>query len=424
MTKLLYSYSMNATGTLLQRARRVYRKLFSIEEFERSDVLPWVFGVLLVGFLMLANTLIDTDTITIQGVLNNSSVCWPWFPNCDSWHFLVGYPDGYSQRLAFALVLGILVGCVYSIWKKDWTTAHALLMIVYLFFIFLVYVMEGRSGLRYGDHLVVLTTVVLFFRNKVFYLGFTLVLLYFFGGLSKLNEGWLTGSRFLWSDSGLPLIPRGATMFATNVIVVMELLGSWLLLAKSSAMRISVLCFFIIFHIYTIIFTGFTYSVVALPLLLLLFSQERRERMPDRLQVGASLFLGTLFVLQITHFFIPGDMRITREGGMYAFDSFSSSNECRSYVTHVYRDGTTREWVRKGNGGCDPYAQLSRIQRECEFATPKPVRIAWKFDQSVNGEPYLRIVDVPNACVLTYNAFLHNEWIRLDPEIRKQPEQK
>ena len=410
---------MKEEGTRQERAVRAYRNLFSIEEFEESFVLQWAFGVLLVGFLMLANTLIEAHTITVQGVLDGSFVCWPWFPNCADWHFLVGYPEGYSQRLAFALVLGLLVACAHSIWKKDWTVAHALLLVVYLFYVFVIYVLEGRGELKYGDNLMVLATVALFFKNKVFYLGLTMVMMYFFGGISKLNEGWIMGTRFLGTET-LPLIPRSATMFATNVVLVMELLGSWLLLSRAAAVRVPVLFFFLVLHVYIVMFTELTYAVIALPLLLLLFSNSSIERRPQRLQWGAVCFLGALFVLQLIHFLIPGNVIETREGDMYTFRSFAADFECRSIETHIFSDGTTQEFVRTSAGTgipCYPYAQLFAIRRRCELAGVLAARIAWKFDLYINGAPYLRIVDAPNACVLTFNAFAHNDWIQLHPEV-------
>jgi hypothetical protein len=64
---------------------------------------------------------------------------------------------------------------------------------------------------------------------------------------------------------------------------------------------------------------------------------------------------------------------------------------------------------------CDPYDSLVQIRNE--FCSDTSVtRVEWKFDHSINGDPFLRIVDEQNACDLEYTTFRHNAWIKTEYE--------
>ena len=66
---------------------------------------------------------------------------------------------------------------------------------------------------------------------------------------------------------------------------------------------------------------------------------------------------------------------------------------------------------------CDPYEVYFRLKQTCK-RFPEIGRIEWKFDHSINGGPFYRIVEEKNVCNLDYKSFKHNEWIKL-PEKAK-----
>jgi hypothetical protein len=392
------------------RLKRTYRNAFSVDEFEQSAILPWIFGTLLIGLLMLVNTLSTNLAITVQGVQNGTSVCWPWFPSCADWHLLVASPEGNSQALAFAILFALLVVSAMAVWKRNWTMAHVAATLVYAFLFAFIYIIEGRSELNYGDRLMVLAGVLLFFPHKLFFLKLSFVLLYVFAGLGKLNDGWF-GGLFFTGDNALPLIPEILTTPLATWVVFMELIGAWMLLVHDQRFRLPTLAFFCIFHVYTILYSGLSFSVIALPLLIFLFGEHGLPPAPRTRILLPVLLLAILTLLQFVHFVIPGDVRFTQEGGMYAFHSFAAKHDCRSRITYVHSDGAVVERVVTNSGRCDPYTRLSRIKSVCARTDIRSV--AWQFDHSVNGSPFYRMVDVSDACSLSYKSFSHNEWISL-----------
>jgi hypothetical protein len=72
---------------------------------------------------------------------------------------------------------------------------------------------------------------------------------------------------------------------------------------------------------------------------------------------------------------------------------------------------------------CNPYTYWFTLKQYCE-KKENVDRIAWTFDHSINGDPFLRIVDEQNVCNLEYKPFSHNDWIKRhsdNPEIIGTP---
>jgi hypothetical protein len=63
---------------------------------------------------------------------------------------------------------------------------------------------------------------------------------------------------------------------------------------------------------------------------------------------------------------------------------------------------------------CDPYTFWKRYQWMCE--SKRAERVAMRFDHSINGSPFYRIVDVPDMCSLEYSTFGKNSWIQEPPQ--------
>src|SRR6185437_8868018 len=78
-----------------------------------------------------------------------------------------------------------------------------------------------------------------------------------------------------------------------------------------------------------------------------------------------------------------------------------------------YQDGTEKPGSvssDRAQDRCDPYTYWYTLNQMCQ-RDPSIESVRWTFDHSVNGGPFYRIVDVPNACALTYKPFGHNAWI-------------
>ena len=97
-----------------------------------------------------------------------------------------------------------------------------------------------------------------------------------------------------------------------------------------------------------------------------------------------------------------------------------------STITEHFENGDTNTRVQTNavaRNRCNPYNYMFLIRQRCEEDVE---RIAWHFDHSINGDPFLRIVDVENACDLEYKPFSRNSWIKShedEPEVIGLPVQ-
>ena len=126
-------------------------------------------------------------------------------------------------------------------------------------------------------------------------------------------------------------------------------------------------------------------------------------------------------VITLGHFFLSNKLYSNRFKSplqkIKILDSLLYDTHCITLSTKkiVLDSGEIRNLVwenKKAMSACDPYEEWYKIKRWCDLE--KVTNIEWTYDHSLNGAPYRRIVDVKNACELTYHPFSHNEWIRED----------
>jgi hypothetical protein len=135
-----------------------------------------------------------------------------------------------------------------------------------------------------------------------------------------------------------------------------------------------------------------------------------------------------MFCAQMAPIFVYGDEKLTMEANRYGLYMFEANHQCVSTTTIIYTDG--REVPSKGESAnsmhrCDPYKEWFRLHVMC-MRDPFIAGIRWTYDHSINGGPFLRIVDASNACALTYTALGHNDWIKTEydnPEVVGYPVQ-
>ena len=155
-----------------------------------------------------------------------------------------------------------------------------------------------------------------------------------------------------------------------------------------------------------------------LPLIIRFGLFYREVRVPlDKKSVFGWLFMMFLLLCQlIPVVFIPGDHKMTLEGNKYGLYMFEANHQCVSRFVISYTNGTTETRYKDSSSArhrCDPYRYWFPMKQMCMRASGDIAvdSISWKFDHSINGEPFYRIVDQKDICTLEYNAFTHNEWI-------------
>jgi len=209
----------------------------------------------------------------------------------------------------------------------------------------------------------------------------------------------------------------------------MEIVGAWFLFSKNWALQRLAIFFFVVFHLYSGLLVGFRYPTTVLPTLFILFGPFYRHiRVPlNKKAIAGWLLVTALFPLQFISNIIPGDEKLTLEGNKYGLYMFEANHQCISNVTVVSSVGTEENSRRESESSrsrCNPYRYWFRIKQQCEAVKKLEGRIKWTLDHSINGGPFLRIVDEQDICELAYKALGRNEWIKTekdDPEVIGYP---
>jgi len=198
--------------------------------------------------------------------------------------------------------------------------------------------------------------------------------------------------------------------------MVLEIGIVWLLFSGNRNVRMTVLAILILFHLYSIIYVGYLYPTIALLMVLALFYFDDKSEMNDlpngRYWIGGAILSVFVFIHAIP-FAIEGNARLTGEGNRYGMYMFETNYQCDAQAVLYFNDGSTRDERSEtffSNRRCDPYAYWFFFKNT--FCTEDNLdRVSWTHDVSLNGGPFVRIVDEPDACSLSYNSINHNKWI-------------
>lgn len=420
----VHYFSMQHLSTIFSSSRferaflRVYRSIFSIHEIEEQPILQWVFGATLLSYFLAFHAWINSTAITLDTFARGQHLCWPYFQSCGEWYFLRALPYGYSQTFLYMCLFGTLVLTVYLMQRREWTLAHMLLTLSFLWHFLVAFVFTFSLAGNYDYYLAGFGFILLFIPHKEFFLKITLVLFYFLSTAAKIHETWILGTYFSALKTGLPLFPDWSIPFWTNGIIAMEMVGAWFLLARPSFIQKAVFVFFVIFHLYSGLLVEYRYPATVLPTLVILFGAfyTYTPTPLDRRSIAGWLFVLLLFIAQALPHLIYGDEKLTMEGNKFGLYMFDANHQCISNMEAQFKDGTSqifRDETTSARARCDPYRYFFRIKTVCE-RDARVERISWTLDHSVNGGPFFRIVEEVDACQLQYRSFVHNPWIKTE----------
>ncbi len=395
------------------------RYAFSIHEFGQNSILRWALGALVLGYFSAFFLWIGNSATTAEAVARGTYACWPYFQDCAWLYVLQALPFGYSQTLLYMALFASLVAAVYWMAEEKWVYAHAALLPAFLWHAFVTFVLTEVLAGNYDYYLFVYGLIILFLPHKLYFLKLALVFFYVLSTIAKLHETWILGTYFSSLATGLPLFPDWSIPIWTNFVIFMEMVGAWFLLSRHALLQRTVFAFFVAFHLYSGILVEYRYPTTVLPMLLILFGPWYRHTPTplDRRAIPGFVLLGALLVTQLIPVMIPGDQKLTLEGNKYGLYMFDANHQCVSSGTFHFTDGSSRDFRDESYSArnrCDPYRYWFRLNTVC--AEGGVERIAWTFDHSINGRPFLRIVDAADACALSYKPFSHNEWIRTETE--------
>lgn len=398
-----------------------YRKIFAIEEIESSRTLQMVFFFLFIGFYYGIHDLFFRDLgIRIPPGSFPTQACPEYFQGCHRLYFLPPKYESWAYSVFFTGVFTLLAGSLILGVRKMWTEAHMLLVIPFFVKMFFNLFLSANVSIPFEiDHLFP-CFIFLFSHKKKINLQFLFVILYFLSGIVKLHQSWIAGTYFSSLAMGLPLFPDAMIPVVTNIVVLMEIVGVWLLFSQKKFIRKSIFVLLIIFHVYSCLFVGFRYPMQFLPFILILFSDDEIPLpRPSKL---AWLAVTILFLMNLFPFLIGPDHKRTFEGRALALNMFDSNRQSKTTEIINYRDGKTETKITGTSSSVErltPYTVWFRIQQLCK--RPEVEKVSWNMLSSMNGGPFTTLVDEDNACLLSYHFWKKNEWIRYDSDIKGYP---
>lgn len=398
------------------------------QEFEHNKVLQFALGALIFNYFIIFSGWITRSTASLEAITYKTYVCPAYFQSCADWYFLSSLPYGYSQSIFYMGMFALLLWAIYLLTERKWHEVQLVLIVPFLWHSLTIFFLSALKGGNYEYYVFLFGVILLFLPHKEFFLKLSLVLLYSLSVVAKIHPSWITGGYFTSLYQGLPLFPDWSIPFFTNFVMLMELVGAWFLFSKNQIVQRAVLIFFILFHLYSGILVGYRYPATVLPMLLICFGPWFRHiPVPlNKRSIAGWCIVFSLLCIQFIPRAIPGDEKLTLEGNYYGLYMFEANHQCISSVTFHSKNEESLASVSASavaRNRCDPYFHMFRLQQRCDDSID---RIEWQFDHSINGEPFLRIVDEINVCDLTYKPFSHNNWIKThadNPEIIGLPVQ-
>jgi hypothetical protein len=390
------------------------KKLFAIDEIAESRVLQVLSAAFLFSFLITFSGW-TSDNFTFGEL---SKACMPHLIEACSEYKqilpLTPLPFGYSQTIFYVLLFSLICLGFYYLYHKKYELVWLAIFILWLYKFYIIF---GFGSGNYDYYDLILITIFLFLKDKLYWLRFFFISLYFLSSTIKIHEGWILGTYFTSLETGLPLVGNYLAPIATNIVIISQMFFAWLLLKPKNTLlfRLS-FGFFLFFHLYSGILVEYRYLITSIPLLVILFllPETRSQRIHSRYL--PQILLITLLFLQSVAILIPGDQKLSLEGNKYGLYMFEANHQCIANYTIYFKNGLTATDSRQSSDArnrCDPYDYIYNYKRRCDDAIEK---ISATFDHSINGNPFYRIVDVSNICLLEYKPFRHNHWIKLESD--------
>ena len=392
------------------KLRSLYENFFCINEIQTDVRLQWFMYVIAYNlFFFVASSWWQSNLVE-----GSSVVCPEYFQSCDQFKLFqpVSHSWGYWNFVSF--LSSLLMGLVWAMATNSWVLGHLLLLILVVFKVLLVFVL---SGLYLPSELFITLPMILllFSRHKRRGLEALMVALYVSAGVMKLHEGWLSGSFFLTYSRGMPFIPDALIPLGTNLLVALELAGSFFLLSTNQLWRRTALVGFASLHLYSVSFVGPLLMTSVLPMIVILFSTSRSTEV-CRVSKFTYAILLVIFFGNLLPFLIPGDHKITNEGEVFASNVFDAERVQIATIGILRRDGSKEEKKIDSLGPHmrRPYPWWVLFETKKICADTKVERVSMRIVASHNALPFREIVNEPNACRLKYNLFKKNNWIKAD----------
>lgn len=404
----------------LENLKHWYDRTFSVTEIYESQALKAALAALLFAYFLTFNVWVNEFRFTVEAVKEGAHLCWPYALNCGDWYFLSGLPYGYTANIFYMGLFALMGWSALSMWTGKWRTAHVLIWPLFVWKIVMVLWLSMAQVGNYEYYHIVFSVILLALPHKLFFLKFSVVWFYFLSVAAKIHPAWTLGLYFTSLKTGLPVLPDALMPIWTNAVIFMEMIAAWWLLGPKGKWQRLVFAFFVFFHLYSGVLVGYRYPATVLPMLFILFGPwYEHTKIPKGWKtLPGWILIGLLGLGQSVSHLIPGDEKSTMEGNFYGLYMFEANHQCRENVT-IYRKNETPEILVKesfqARNRCDAYRVWFKYKQLCKNDSSVD-RVEVEFDHSINGNPFYRIIDVPDICALDYKPFSRNHWIKTSKE--------
>jgi hypothetical protein len=233
---------------------------YNTKEIQDSTILKGVCLLLLASFYATFNRWVDYPYGTISSLYDKSFVCPPYFENCYKLFFLEIHPYGFSLSFFYLSLFLLLVFSAYSAYKNNWYNVQTTILIFVVWKLFYGFVLTYGVFGNFDYYDCAIGILIVFAKNKEYFIKLLLVLFYFLASSIKIHEGWILGNYFNSFLIGAPLIPQNLLPFFTNIVIFMQLVGCWFLLSNNKKIYYTTLSFFVFFQTYSGIIVNYKQS--------------------------------------------------------------------------------------------------------------------------------------------------------------------
>lgn len=340
--------------------------------------------------------------------------CWPMWPDCGAARVL-----SQATWTAILVAIGLLgVGAGVAFLRRSTLALPLLLLTMGL--LLAVEAQDFRLRQNQFYMLAIAVSAFAFFPARAHVLRHLVVQFYFWAGLLKLNQEWLSGAALykpVWLPDGPLLRAACAWVVLLELVIVFGLLSSkrWIFLTALIQLAI--------FSVASVAVVGAFYPAMMVVLLAACVVVRRSDEptlWPWMERPSTLVAIGLFCLLQFIPRLMPGDTAITGEGRLFALHMFDARVVCESTATLL--DGGRVVEVRDATRGlpirtaCDPAALYARGRSLCAHVKDR-YRVDLHLASRRSSDPALKpVVDLPDFChqMPRYVCWKHNDWIRAE----------
>lgn len=351
-------------------------------------------------------------------------ICWPYFESC--WQYRLHSTDQIAGVLLVDLLLIVLAAVALVQNARRTFTSLLVLLNVFLFAVMtLDYRLRGNEFYM----LFWLNFVYLCWPAKRWSLPLVIVSFYFWAGVLKLNYEWLSGAVLyhpLWG------IPSSLAWLACTYVVVMEMIVTWALLAKRTALFVAALAQLALFHLESLSQIHWFYPLLMAAILSwfvidrVVGSSEGRASLATLVRLKAPRaaygIVGLFAAFQLAPYLYRGDKVLTGQGRIFALHMFEARQAC-DVTAVLYRTDSPARTIDLKLAGlnpreiCDPVVYFSRVQTLCRSrgTDPSLIDVDWTMRVKRTTDPAMTtVVEETGFCGKGYGyaLFSNNAWLK------------